>query len=364
MAIANRALPQVRREIQRQRPYKVGVPPGQITVKLNQNESPFDLPDELKEAVFENWKEIAFHRYPPEQPDKLAKLTAAQIGWDPEGIILGNGSNELTYTLGLTFISPNAKVVLPRPMFSFYERVVDIFGGTAVSIAPRENLQFDTEGILQAVQQSAPAAVVITSPNNPTGLALPLAEIKKIAGAAPGLVLIDEAYIEFADEPSMLTILRDYPHVILLRTFSKAFGLAGIRMGYLVGDPALMREVMKVRPPFMIDRFSIAAVKAVLSKSRLIRDRVDRIRSETKRLIQALQQIKGVHVLAGQANFVTFRVPGNSKEMFMKLAECGILVRDMSGYPELAGFLRVSAGTSEENSAFLRALTQLLSITV
>ena len=361
MTIRNRALSQVKGEIQKQHPYKVGVPPGQITAKLNQNESPFDLPDELKETVFEHWKETAFHRYPSEQPDELTKLIADYIDWDSEGIIIGNGSNELTYTLGLTFISLGRKVVLPRPMFSFYERVVDIFGGTVVSITPRDNLQFDTNGILKAIQQAAPSVVVITSPNNPTGLALPLAEIKLIAEAASGLVLIDEAYIEFADEPSMLTALMDYPNVILLRTFSKAFGLAGLRMGYLVGDPALMSEVLKVRPPFMIDRFSIAAVRVLLSQSHLVHDRIAQIRSETKRLIQALRQIKGVRVLAGQANFVTFKVPGNGKELFMKLAESGILVRDMSGYPELRGFLRVSAGTPDENRAFLRALTRIIS---
>ena len=361
MTIRNRALSQVKGEIQKQHPYKVGAPPGQITVKLNQNESPFDLPDELKETVFEYWKETAFHRYPLEQPDDLTKFIADYIGWDSEGIVIGNGSNELTYTLGLTFISSDRKVVLPRPMFSFYERVVEIFGGTVVSITPRDNLQFDTDGILKAIQQVAPSVVVITSPNNPTGLALPLAEIKTIAQAAPGLVLIDEAYIEFADEPSMLTALGDYPNVILLRTFSKAFGLAGLRIGYLVGDPVLMSEILKVRPPFMIDRFSIAAVTALLSQSHFIHDRVAQIRSETKRLIQALQQLKGVRVLAGQANFVTFKVPGNSKGLFMKLAESGILVRDMSGYPELRGFLRVSAGTPDENRVFLRALTRIIS---
>ena len=132
-------------------------------------------------------------------------------------------------------------------------------------------------------------------------------------------------------------------------------------MGYLIGDSALMSELLKVRPPFMIDRFSIAAVRALLLQSHLVHDRMARIRSETKCLIQALQQIKGVRVLAGQANFVTFKVPGNSKELFMKLAESGILVRDMSGYPELRGFLRVSAGTPDENREFLRALTQVIS---
>lgn len=353
-------LSKVRPEVREQRPYKVGVPTGDISVKLNQNESPFDLPEALKDAVFAGWKEIAFNRYPSEQPNDLAELIASNIGWDPEGIIIGNGSNELTYALGLTFIETGSSVVLPRPMFSFYERVVRIHGGEVISVAPLECLGFDTEGILTAIERNRPSMVIITSPNNPTGLALPLAELRTISEATVGLVLVDEAYIEFSDEPSMLTLLSHYPNVILLRTFSKAFGLAGSRLGYLVGHPALIGEVMKIRPPFMIDRFTAYATKLLLEHSQLIQDRVRLIRSGTKGLIEALKAIEGMRVLAGQANFVTFRPPCDGQKLFSALAERGVLVRNMSGYPELRGFLRVSAGTPAENRRFLKALTQAM----
>lgn len=353
-------LSKVRPEVREQRPYKVGVPTGDISVKLNQNESPFDLPEALKDAVFADWKEIAFNRYPSEQPYDLTELIASNIGWDPEGIIIGNGSNELTYTVGLTFIETGSSVVLPRPMFSFYERVVHIYGGEVISIAPLETLGFDTEGILTAIQRTGPSMVVITSPNNPTGLVLPLAELRTIAEATAGLVLIDEAYIEFSDEPSMLTLLSHNPNVILLRTFSKAFGLAGSRLGYLVGHPDLMGEIMKIRPPFMIDRFTACVTKLLLEHSQLIHDRVRLIRLGTKGLIEELQEIEGVRVLAGQANFVTFRPPCDGQKLFSALAERGVLVRNMSGYPELKGFLRVSAGAPAENRRFLKALTQAM----
>ncbi len=353
-------LARVRPEVRKQRPYKVGVPTGDISVKLNQNESPFDLPESLKDAVFAGWKEIAFNRYPSEQPYDLAELIASKIGWDPEGIIIGNGSNELTYALGLTFIETGSSVVLPRPMFSFYQRVVHIYGGKVISVAPLETLGFDTKGVLTAIQRTGPSMVVITSPNNPTGLILPLTELRTIAEAASGLVLIDEAYIEFADEPSMLTLLSNYPNVILLRTFSKAFGLAGSRLGYLVGHPALIGEIMKIRPPFMIDRFTACVTKLLLDHSQLIQDRVTLIRSGTKGLIKALQEVEGVRVLVGQANFVTFQPPSDGQKLFRSLAERGVLVRNMSGYPELDGFLRVSAGTPAENRRFLKALTQAM----
>ena len=353
-------LARVRAEVREQHPYKVGVPSGDISVKLNQNESPFDLPVALKDAVFAGWNEIAFNRYPSEQPYDLAELIASNIGWDPEGIIIGNGSNELTYALGLTFITAGSTVVLPRPMFSFYERVVHIYGGEVIPVAPLESLGFDTEGILAAIERTCPSMVVVTSPNNPTGLVVPLTELRTIAESTAGLVLIDEAYIEFADEPSMLTLLSHYPNVILLRTFSKAFGLAGSRLGYLIGHPPLMGEIMKIRPPFMIDRFTSCVTKLLLEHSQLIQDRVELIRSSTQGLIDALQEIEGMRVLGGQANFVTFRPPCDGQRLFTALAERGVLVRNMSGYPELRGFLRVSAGAPAENRRFLKALIQAM----
>lgn len=357
MSKLGEVLARVRPEVREQRPYEVGVPTGDISVKLNQNESPLDLPEALKDAVFAGWKEIAFNRYPSEQPNDLAELIASNIGWDPDGIIIGNGSNELTYSLGLTFIATGSRVVLPRPMFSFYERVVHIYGGEVIPVPPLESLGFDTDGINTVIAMTGPSMVVVTSPNNPTGLVVPLTELRTIAEATVGLVLIDEAYIEFSDEPSMLTLLSHYPNVVLLRTFSKAFGLAGSRLGYLVGHPALMREIMKIRPPFMIDRFTSYVAKLLLEHSMLIQDRVRLIRSGTKELIEALQEVEGMQVLAGQANFVTFRPPCDGQKLFSALAERGVLVRNMSGYPELRGFLRVSTGAPAENRRFLKALT-------
>lgn len=360
MSRSNRALDHLNRPLHQLRPYKVGVPPGDITVKLNQNESPFDLPDEVRTEILQKWQDIAFNRYPTEHPDELAARIADYIGWDGTGILIGNGSNELAYTLGLAFMSSGKRVVLPRPMFSFYERVATICGGEIVSVPPDTRLAFDTKRLLSAIRETNPSVVIITSPNNPTGLVVPLERIREIADAAPGLVLIDEAYIEFAQEPGILTILEQYPNVILLRTFSKAFGMAGVRIGYLIGEPNLLSEIRKIRPPFMIDRFGVCAVKQVLARPYLIRDRTEEIRSQTKELTQALQQIQGMHVLPGQANFVTFQTPCDSRTLFQMLAAAGVLVRDMNGYAELRGFLRVSTGTPAQNSLFLQELKKAM----
>ena len=360
MTTLNPALDKVKHEVRQQHPYVVGVPSGDIKVKLNQNESPYDLPPDLRRSVLNSWNEVEFNRYPSEQPDELVRSIADYIGWDEKGIIIGNGSNELTYTLGLVFISSGTKVVLPRPMFSFYQRVVHIYGGHIVSVPPREDLGFDIDAIVDAIHRSQPAMVVVTSPNNPTSLALSLDALQLIATSTSGLVLIDEAYVEFADQPSMLDVLEQFPNVILLRTFSKAFGLAGVRIGYLIGAPALISEITKARVPFMVDRFSIHVVQALLSHPRLIQDRIESICSETRQLTYTLKQIKGIRVIEGQANFVLFQPLGNGRKLFKKLASMGILVRDMSGYPELKGYLRVTTGTPDQNTQFIHALTNAI----
>jgi len=360
MEALNQVLDRVKHEVQQQHPYTVTVPSGDIKVKLNQNENPFDLPSDIRRSIFDSWNEVEFNRYPTEQPDELVRSIADYIGWDEKGIIIGNGSNELTYTLGLVFISQGTKVVLPRPMFSFYQRVVDIYGGQVVSVAPRDDLGFDTDALMDTIQTVQPAMVVVTSPNNPTSLVVPFNALRSIARSTSGLVLIDEAYIEFAHQPSMLEVLEDVPNVILLRTFSKAFGLAGTRIGYLIGAPALMSEIMKARVPFMIDRFSTHVIQTLLSHPKLIQDRIESICSETRQLTGALKQMKGIRVIEGQANFVLFQPQGKGQKLFRKLASMGILVRDMSGYSELKGFLRVSTGTPEQNTQFIHALTNAM----
>ena len=187
-----------------------------------------------------------------------------------------------------------------------------------------------------------------------------LDEVRSIVDVAPGLVLVDEAYVEFSGAASARKLLPDYSNLILLRTFSKAFGLAGLRLGYLLGHPALMAEILKVRVPFMVDRLSECAAMLLLSHRELMQSRCELLRTEVRNLYSALITIDGMRVLPTQANFVVFRPPAKSKKVMRSLAEAGVLVRDMSGYPELVGWLRVSVGTPVENRVFLQALKTVL----
>ncbi|MFB6279667.1 MAG: histidinol-phosphate transaminase, partial [Salinibacter sp.] len=301
-----------------------------------------------------------FNRYPTEQPDRLRHALAEYDGVDPEAIVVGNGSNEITYTFGLALLDPGAPVVLPRPMFSLYDKVARLYDADVTSIPPREDFSFDTEALLKAVVETEAAMTVLTTPNNPTGLAMTVEEIERIVTASPGFVVVDEAYVEFNPEGTVVDLLDDHPNLIILRTLSKGFGLAGMRLGYLMAHPDVVRELMKARLPFMVDRFAEQTALAVLRHPSLIDERIRRIQSSVDDITEALQAMDGVEAVPSQANFVIFTTPVPADTLQDRLTDQGVLVRNMGGYPELEGYLRVSAGTEAENNAFLGALERSL----
>ncbi len=236
-----------------------------------------------------------------------------------------------------------------------------LFDGKPVSVPAREDLTFDTEALRDAVQVHDPALTVLATPNNPTGQAMPLDEIEAVVEAASGFVVVDEAYVEFNSEPSALRLLDTHPNVIILRTFSKAFGLAGLRVGFLLARPEVVGELMKSRLPFMVDAFAEEVALAALRRPELLAERVETLQASCRELTEALRAMKGVEVVPSKANFVLFRPEGGDAGGVMdRLVERGVLVRDMSGYAALQGYLRVNAGTSEENKAFLAALEHAL----
>ncbi|PSQ64595.1 MAG: histidinol-phosphate transaminase [Bacteroidetes bacterium QH_2_64_74] len=354
-------LQRIRPAVRDRSEYVVDMPSG-IDVKLNQNESPFDLPDELKQELLDVYEQVEVNRYPTEQPERLRRALAEHDGVEPEQIIVGNGSNELTYTFGLAFLDPGAPVVLPRPMFSLYDKVARLQDADLTSVPPRDDLGFDAEALAAAVAKTDAALTVLATPNNPTGLAMTLDEIERVVAASPGFVVVDEAYVEFNTEGTAAELLDRHPNLIILRTLSKAFGLAGIRIGYLIAHPAVVRELMKARLPFMVDRFAAQTALAVLQRWDLVEDRVRRMQASIKDVTDALQsrRMPGVEVVPSQANFVIFTTPAPADALQDRLADHGVLVRNMGGYPELEGYLRVSAGTEAENNAFLGALEKSL----
>lgn len=353
-------LQHIRPAVRERSEYVVDMPSG-IDVKLNQNESPFDLPEDLKDELLDAYRQVEMNRYPTEQPDQLRHALAEHDGIDPDCILVGNGSNEITYTFGLAFLDPGDPVVLPRPMFSLYEKVARLQDADLTVVPPRKDFGFDADALADAAADTDAALTILTTPNNPTGLAMTLDEIEQVVTASSGFVVVDEAYVEFNPEGPAVDLLNRHPNVLILRTLSKGFGLAGVRLGYLIAHPRVVRELMKARLPFMVDRFAEQTALAVLRRPGLIEDRVRRLQASIADLTDALQAMDPVDVVPSQANFVIFTTAAPADALQDRLAERGVLVRNMGGYPELDGYLRVSAGTEAENNAFLAALETSLS---
>jgi histidinol-phosphate aminotransferase len=348
-------LQHIRPAVRARSEYVVDMPDG-IDVKLNQNESPFDLPEGLKRELLDAHQQVEMNRYPSEQPKELRHALAEYDGVDPDQILVGNGSNEITYTFGLAFLDPGDPVVLPRPMFSLYEKVMRLQEADLTSVPPQADFRFDADALAAAAAETDAVLTILTTPNNPTGLAMTLDEIEHVVTASSGFVVVDEAYVEFNPAGSAVDLLDRHPNVLILRTLSKGFGLAGARLGYLLAHPAVVHELMKARLPFMVDRFAEQTALAVLRRPDLVEERVQRIQASIKDLTDTLQAMDQVEVVPSEANFVIFTTPVPADTLQDRLADQGVLVRNMGGYPKLEGYLRVSAGTESENNAFLDAL--------
>lgn len=349
----------IRPAVRAEKPYLVpGARP--VSVKLNQNESPFDLPPALKRELLEAFFQIDFNRYPAEQPTRLIQALESHCGVEPGSILVGNGSNELTYTLGMCFVEDGDGVLTPTPMFALYESMVRLHGGTPLQTHCTADFQVDCDDVVATIEREQPKLTILATPNNPTGLAIPKKEIERIVKAADGFVVIDEAYHEFNPEGTALDLLMRHPNVIILRTLSKAFGLAGLRLGYLVARPEVIGEMMKSRLPFMVDRLAEHVGLLLLRHQDLIRDRVDQIKVYTENLRQAMMHRDDIDVLPTDTNFILFRTDRDPAELLQHLADQDVLVRNMGGYPQLQGYLRVTSGTPSENKAFLDALTTVL----
>jgi histidinol-phosphate aminotransferase len=312
-------------------------------IKLNQNEAADDLPREWKERALARIIDRPWNRYPDFESVALRSALATAYGYEAENILVGNGSNELLAATIGAFVGPGTPVVLPKPTFALYEKLVTVAGGSVMPIA----IDAST-GLLpldEMLRAATPDAVVIVcSPNNPTGGVLPADGISALL-ATGATVLFDRAYGDFAEDA--LPPLHD--RLVTFSTFSKAWGLAALRVGWLASTAATCREIRKVKLPYSLNIIS-EAVAAVALDDRARRDaHVARVISERARVFEAMRRIDGVAPCPSKANFIFFRV-AEPRRVFDALCARGVLIR------EYADALRVSIGTPEENDRFLEAL--------
>lgn len=332
-------------------------------IKLNQNESPFDVPEALKRRLWERLANRPWNRYPPFVAEDFISAVSEATGWAEEGVLVGNGSNELIQALLAAVVGPDSAIVIPEPTFTLYRLLTSVGGGRVVSVALDDALRFRVDAIIDAAVESRAAIIVLCTPNNPTGGALTRKEVIRIHDETDALVVLDQAYVEFGGYDA-IPLLADRKRLVVLRTFSKAMSMAGLRAGYLLGDPELVREVSKAKLPYNINFVTESIAAEVLRERALLQPQIDAIRAQRDRLLAELDGLGGIRVYPSEANFVLFRVerpPLDHRAVFQRLLDdFGVLVRDVSGYPMLEGCLRVNAGTEEETGVFLGAMRKIL----
>lgn len=338
------------------------VQPSAGLVKLDTMENPFGLPAELRRALGERLAEVALNRYPAERNDDLKRALADHARM-PEGceLMLGNGSDELISLLTLALDVPGNVVMAPLPGFVMYEMSARLQGVRFVGVPTTADFELDLPAMLAAIEQHQPALIWLAYPNNPTANLWDPAAIERIIEAAPGLVVMDEAYQPFAQRDSM-PWLQAHEHVLIMRTMSK-FGLAGVRIGYLMGRSALVRELDKLRPPFNVSVLNAEAALFALEHADEYARQADVIRHERSRVMGALARHAGVRVFDSQANMVLVRLPEgcDPARVFAGIRARQVLIKNVSGlHPLLAGCLRITVGTPEENTLLLAAFEAAL----
>jgi histidinol-phosphate aminotransferase len=332
-------------------------------VKINQNENPWDLPEKLKRRVLERALARSWSRYPPFDPTALTDALAKYAGWRPDGVLAGNGSNELIEALLMVTVGPETRVVIPEPTFTLYALLATVLGGdiervplTAPAPGAQTGFAYDLDAILTVRRASRAGVTVVCSPNNPTGNSLSGEDVDRLCRDGDGLVVIDEAYHEFAGA-SVVPLLARHPNLIVLRTFSKAMALAGLRVGYLLASPDLVREINKARLPYNLNLISQLAALEALDQPAALSEGVRKLVAERERLLKLLGDLLGVRAHRSDANFFLLELlEANPKAVWDGLARRGVLVRDVTSYPMLERCLRVSVGSPQENEAFLHAL--------
>ena len=324
-----------------------GPPRDPAKVALHLNESPSDVPDELKKALAAELAGMDWSKYPITDGSRLAMEISEACGVDPAGVLVGNGSNELLQLLLLACIEPGDKVVVATPSFALYGLQAAAMGANVVEVPLRsgDSYRFPV-GELVAKSRDA-KLVMIASPNNPTGTLISPAQLEELAAGVPCLLGIDEAYREFCGQDFAPPLAR-WPRLVLFRTFSKAFAAAAMRVGYMLGAPALCAELRKVQLPYNLSTPACLVASALLKRPEVVAGRALLVARERERVATAMREM-GFRVHPSGANFLLFEAP---QELHKKLFAGGVLIR---AYPAL-GSLRVSIGAPHLNDAFLAEL--------
>jgi histidinol-phosphate aminotransferase len=338
------------------------VPDATGLIKLDAMENPYPWPEELRRAWLESLYEVQHNRYPDPRGAELQAALRESMGVPRDmDLLLGNGSDELIQMLALTVARPGRRILSVDPGFAMY-RMITLFAGMEYVGVPlnADDFSLDLPAVLAAMDRDQPVITFLAYPNNPTGNLFDAEALERIIEAAPGLVVVDEAYAPFTDR-SFLPRLGDWPGLLVLRTVSK-MGLAGLRLGYLAGPGDWLSQIDKTRLPYNINVLTQASAAFALRYKEVLDGQTRRIREERSHLYAALANLKGLRPYPSEANFILVRMPsGRAGDVFESLKAAGVLVKNLDGaHALLEDCLRVTVGRPEESDAFLRALEEAL----
>lgn len=349
-------------------PYKIDTPP--VTIKLDQNESPWDWPDEIKRKITERLLQMSWNRYPGAFTDELADKIARYAGVESGSVLLGPGSNYLVslalsvFSKGSKLARSQGKVVVARPSFALYESHCRYEGIAYEPWLLNDQLEYAEENLPHLPGGSI---VIFASPNNPVGNALSFERFAALLAKHPETLWIaDEAYFEYTSQP-YTPLLSKHANLMLIRTFSKTMGCAGVRIGYVLAHPDLLSPLKKLRLPYLLNHFAVATAEVLLEDS-ITQKHLQKIQSNAISQRQALYaELKTIsesanfYVKPSEANFLLLRWPNNdlALQAYHNLIKAGILVRNVMAAPGLAGCLRITVGSESENQALLNAFRQI-----
>ncbi|MBA1335203.1 MAG: Histidinol-phosphate aminotransferase [Firmicutes bacterium] len=345
----------IREEIRGLRAYKEGGINSRF--KLDANENGWGLPDSTKASIVESLKDFPYHRYPDSDSTDLRERLSGYTGVKPEHLMIGNGSDELIQYIVQTFIGRGDRVVTQYPTFSMYGFFTKLMGGIPIEVYGDGAFRVDTELIIDTAKAEEAKVVFLCNPNNPTGRAMASEEIRKVLTGVPGVLVVDEAYFEFHGESVIKWIYR-YDNLVVLRTFSKAMAIGGLRVGYLAANDSIMKYLTRVKVPYNVGSFSQHAAAKVLEHLESVREWLAAFGEVRDAFIESLSAVDRIKVIPSRANFVLIEVD-DAEWLWNRLVEKGILVRKF-GDERLRKHLRVTIGTPHENEAFLLEIKRIL----
>lgn len=335
-----------------------------VQVRLNTNESPFRPPPGFVTAWLEELGRVPLHRYPDRAARDLRSALGASLGQPMERVFCANGSNEVLQTLLLTYGGPQGRALAFEPTYALHTHISRLTGTPIAEGERRPDFTLDVETAMRLVEGHRPSIVFVCSPNNPTGTLESLETIEAlvdaVAATGRGLVVVDEAYGEFAPR-SALELVSDERPLVVVRTYSKVWSMAAIRLGFCVAPAWVVEELEKVILPYHLGAPTQVAGRVALRFQAEMKARVDELVRERGRMLDALEDQPGVLPYPSGANFVLFRVLGDGQHVWERLVDQGVLVRNFARWPRLHDCLRVTIGTRDENDVFLQALADVLS---